>query len=155
VPYCTSDAHMGDAEAFGRNFHGAAVVSAVLHELVTTHGLGTSAPPDRLLFGGLSAGARGAMVHLDYVRSMLPLDEAARQRVEVRGYLDSPLWLDIAPLRLEIEGSSSEAGACSPSARTAPARELPLLAAAAGTPSSAVDAVPARSSALASRRPKA
>ena len=78
---------MGDAEAFGRLFRGTAVVSAVLHELVATHGLGTggaAAPPDLLLFGGLSAGARGAMAHLDFVRSMLPLDEAARQRVEVR-----------------------------------------------------------------------
>lgn len=78
---------MGDAEAFGRLFYGKAVVSAVLHELVTTHGLGTqgvAAPPTRLLFGGMSAGARGALVHLDYVRGMLPLDDAARRRIDVR-----------------------------------------------------------------------
>ena len=115
VPYCTSDAHVGDASAFGIQFRGAAVVRAVLRDLVMTRGLGgegADAPPARLLFGGLSAGARGAMVHLDSVQSMLPLVEAARlrgaagaaspprvQRVEVRGFLDSAAWLDLAPLR--------------------------------------------------------
>jgi len=115
VPYCTSDAHVGDASAFGMEFRGAAVVRAVLRDLVMTRGLGgqgADAPPARLLFGGLSAGARGAMVHLDSVQSMLPLVEAARlraaasaaappgvQRVEVRGFLDSAAWLDLEPLR--------------------------------------------------------
>jgi len=96
VPYCTSDAHMGDAAAFGLEFRGAAVVRAVLHDLVTTRGLG---PGARLLFGGVSAGARGAMVHLDYVRGMLPLPREARRRVEVRGLIDSAMWLDDPPLR--------------------------------------------------------
>ena len=101
VPYCTSDAHMGDATAFGLEFRGAAVVRAVLSELVVTHGLGgrgLTGPRDSLLFGGMSAGARGAMVHLDYVRESLPLPEVVRQRVEVRGYLDSVMWLDMQPL---------------------------------------------------------
>jgi len=102
VPYCTSDAHVGDATAFGMEFRGAAVVRAVLRDLVMTRGLGgrgADAPPARLLFGGLSAGSRGAMVHLDSVQGMLPLVEAARlhgaasaawhpgvQRVQVRGF---------------------------------------------------------------------
>ena len=56
VPYCTSDAHVGDASAFGMEFRGAAVVRAVLRDLVMTRGLGgqgADAPPARLLFGGL------------------------------------------------------------------------------------------------------
>ena len=88
VPYCTSDAHMGNAVAYGMQFRGAVVVRSVLDDLVRRRGLGgrgLAAPPDRLLFGGVSAGARGAMVHLDYVRGMLPLDEAARQHLEARG----------------------------------------------------------------------
>ena len=100
LPYCTSDAHMGDATAFGLEFRGAAVVRAVLSELVLHHGLGgrgLTGPRDTLLFGGMSAGARGAMVHLDYVRESLPLAEAVRQRVEVRGYLDSVMWIDKQP----------------------------------------------------------
>lgn len=86
VPYCTSDAHMGNARAYGMQFRGAVVVRSVLADLVSRRGLGgrgLAAPPDRLLFGGVSAGARGAMVHLDYVRGMLPLAEVARQHLEV------------------------------------------------------------------------
>jgi len=97
VPYCTSDAHMGNARAFGMQFRGAVVVRSVLADLVRRRGLGgrgLAAPPDRLLFGGVSAGARGAMVHLDFVRGMLPLDEAARQHLEARSprepYLPQP-----------------------------------------------------------------
>ena len=97
VPYCTSDAHMGNARAFGMQFRGAVVVRSVLADLVRWRGLGgrgLAAPPDRLLFGGVSAGARGAMVHLDFVRGMLPLDEAARQHLEARSprepYLPQP-----------------------------------------------------------------
>lgn len=78
---------MGDAAAFGLQFRGGAVVRAVLADLVRRRGLGrrglAGAPP-RLLFGGVSAGSRGAMVHLDYVKEMLPLEPAVRERVEVR-----------------------------------------------------------------------
>ena len=76
------------------------MVQAVLHELVA-QGLGGDARVHRLLFGGLSAGARGAMVHLDYIGKMLPLDDASRRLVEVRGYLDSAMWLDQPPLRAD------------------------------------------------------
>jgi hypothetical protein len=58
-------------------------------------GNGEQGRKDFLLFGGGSAGARGAMVHLDYVPEMLG---EATDHVEVVGFLDSPLWLDIEPL---------------------------------------------------------
>jgi len=101
VRYCTSDGHMADAGASpttgGRHFRGAAVVRAVFNELVVTHGLGCPHARGRHLvaFGGGSAGARGAMVHIDYVNSMLG---AAGANVDVIGLLDSPLWLDIPPI---------------------------------------------------------
>mmetsp|Transcript_82332 Transcript_82332/g.207767 ORF Transcript_82332/g.207767 Transcript_82332/m.207767 type:complete len:441 (-) Transcript_82332:149-1471(-) len=97
VRYCTSDAHMGNAEAFGLQFRGARVVQAVLSDLVATRGLGSDQHGGRqlLIFGGGSAGSRGAMVHLDYVPSMLG---KASQNVDIVGFLDSPLWLDIQPL---------------------------------------------------------
>lgn len=55
------------------------------------HNLGASASKrDLLLFGGGSAGARGAMVHLDYVPQMIG---SASANVDVIGVLDSPLWM--------------------------------------------------------------
>lgn len=97
VAYCTSDAHMGDAQAFGYEFRGARVVQAVLTDLVQLYGLGRGdqGKKDFLLFGGGSAGARGAMVHLDFVPSMLG---SAAEHVEVVGFLDSPLWMDVKPV---------------------------------------------------------
>jgi len=69
----------------------------VLSDLVLLRGLGSGSGPKKqlLLFGGGSAGARGAMVHLDYVPSMLG---SASKNVDLVGYLDSPLWLDLPPL---------------------------------------------------------
>ena len=109
VPYCTSDAHMGNASAFGMQFRGHEVVRSVLHHLVTVEGLGR-APGHTLLFGGSSAGARGAMVHLDYVSAMLSeaLGSAGDARVRVLGFLDSPLWLDVEPMR-DVETPSRAA----------------------------------------------
>ena len=98
VPYCTSDAFVANTSAFGRQFRGLAVVAAVLEEMVQTHGFGASTAKHTLIFGGKSAGGRGAMVLLDSIREMLPLAPAVRAAVEVRGLLDSPLWLDIEPL---------------------------------------------------------
>ena len=97
--YCTSDAHVGDTEQFDNGvgglyqFRGQHVVAALFDELVHTHGLGAGAQRDRLIFGGTSAGARGAMYHLDYVPELLGPIAAAS--VDVIGLLDSPLWLDM------------------------------------------------------------
>jgi len=95
VPYCSSDAWVGDTEAGGLLFRGQAIVAAVLRALVEQQNLGGSAA-DRLLFGGCSAGARGAMFTLDYVAELLAA--AGAPQVEVQGLLDSPLWIDVAPL---------------------------------------------------------
>jgi hypothetical protein len=100
VPYCSSDAHLGNTSAFGFEFRGAAVVRAVLHEAVATHGFGSSAGATRLLFGGWSAGARGAMAWLDHVCDTLPIDAATRARVSCKGLLDSAMWIDVEPLRV-------------------------------------------------------
>jgi len=95
IPYCTSDAHMGDAEAFGMQFRGARVIQAVLTDLVKRRGLGSGPTKDIVIFGGQSAGARGGMIHLDYVLEML--GASAAENVDVFGFLDSPAWLDMKP----------------------------------------------------------
>jgi len=94
VAYCTSDGHMGDAEAWGMQFRGDRVIKSVFRDLVSVHGLGGGSERDVLIFGGQSAGSRGAMIHLDYVSSMM--GDAAKN-VDVHGFLDSPYWLDIWP----------------------------------------------------------
>jgi len=95
VPYCSSDAWVGDTTAGGLTFAGQRIVAAVLRALATVHGLGQT-PGQRLLFGGCSAGARGAMFTLDSVELML--QAWTESRVDVSGLLDSPLWIDVAPL---------------------------------------------------------
>ena len=92
VPYCSSDGHMGN---FGYNeninftMNGKQIVEAVFHTLEEIFSLND--PNSTVLFGGTSAGARGAMVHLDHVASnLLP-------RAKVMGYLDSPMWVDVDP----------------------------------------------------------
>lgn len=117
VPYCTSDSHMADTTHFGYEFRGQRIVKAVLEELVSSHGMGmagasesrlSSGEAQLLVFGGFSAGARGAMVHLDAVPHYLgaalghhlgqPLGDEAAARMRIIGLLDSPLWLDITPM---------------------------------------------------------
>ncbi len=118
LPYCSSDAWVGDAgqesNSWGFVFRGQRIIAAALaqlqdgvpvstttlthypnhtHSTVTTTVTYALAPTDRLLFGGCSAGARGAMFTLDYVQSML-----APGAPPVMGFLDSPLWVDVAPL---------------------------------------------------------
>ena len=65
--YCSSDIWSGDAPAsnntFGYTFRGSRIVAAVMNGLMAKQGLG-SKPGTRLLFGGCSAGAIGAMNNL-------------------------------------------------------------------------------------------
>jgi hypothetical protein len=72
--YCTGDAHMGNRAAskdsFGWNFKGQKTIEAALAILVKEHGLG-SKPGQTLLFGGGSAGGRGAMANLDFLPGIL------------------------------------------------------------------------------------
>eukprot|EP00929_Paragymnodinium_shiwhaense_P057499 TRINITY_DN2878_c0_g1_i1.p1 TRINITY_DN2878_c0_g1~~TRINITY_DN2878_c0_g1_i1.p1 ORF type:complete len:419 (-),score=56.98 TRINITY_DN2878_c0_g1_i1:202-1458(-) len=109
VPYCTSDAHMGDSEAFnGRQFRGARVVRNVIADLQKNHGLGHLAPgqgKDLVILAGQSAGGRGAMVNLDYVADVLSYSPG---KVETVGLLDSPLWLDLPSYDKEFDGFPKE-----------------------------------------------
>lgn len=93
VRYCSSDAFAGDAPPSdatdGWHFRGQAIVHAVLSEMTRAHGLLFG---DTLVFGGCSAGGRGAMFNLDYVPDMVPFG------VKVVGLLDSALWVPPAPV---------------------------------------------------------
>ncbi len=82
---------MGASSAtFGYDFRGSRIVAATLSDLAKTHGLG-STPGARLLFGGCSAGAIGAMNWLDTVPSLVP------PGVTVSGFLDGAALLNVAP----------------------------------------------------------
>ena len=48
---------------------------------------------DRVLFGGCSAGSRGAMFTVDYVQPMLPPGSPP-----VLAFFDSPVWVDVEPI---------------------------------------------------------
>eukprot|EP00928_Gymnodinium_smaydae_P048347 TRINITY_DN32309_c0_g1_i1.p1 TRINITY_DN32309_c0_g1~~TRINITY_DN32309_c0_g1_i1.p1 ORF type:complete len:446 (+),score=72.95 TRINITY_DN32309_c0_g1_i1:36-1340(+) len=99
VRYCTSDAHMGDSEAFGMQFRGHRVLQATLDDLVARQGLGAERG-HRIVISGNSAGARGAMIHLGYIKKMVGGEVS--KRVSVLGILDSPLWLDEAVLNPNV-----------------------------------------------------
>ena len=113
IGYCSSDAWVGniaskDATALattknvagtdGWAFKGQRIVEATLAALASHYGFGAArgGRTTRLLFGGCSAGARGAMFNLDYVQGMVP------PGVQVRGFLDSPLWVDVMPLSPKV-----------------------------------------------------
>lgn len=89
VPYCSSDGHMGniDNDEIGYVFRGHEIVKAVLNTVQDRYGVGAG---DVVVWGGASAGARGAMVHLDYVSEFF-------SDSKVVGILDSPLWVDLDP----------------------------------------------------------
>jgi len=67
-----------------------AVVAAVMNGLMTKQGLG-STPGARLLFGGCSAGAIGAMNNIEAVHAMMP------STVQTWAFLDGAGLLDIQP----------------------------------------------------------
>ena len=94
VKYCSSDIWSGDAPAsnntFGYTFRGSRIVTAVMNGLMQNQGLG-STPGQRLLFGGCSAGAIGAMNNIEAVAAMMP------STVQTWGFLDGAGLLDIQP----------------------------------------------------------
>jgi len=96
LEYCSSDAWMGDvgasAATFNLNFRGQAIVRATMADLAAAQGLGVGS---QVVFGGCSAGARGAAFLLDSIQPMLPAGSS------VRGVLDSGLWVDITPMDTE------------------------------------------------------
>lgn len=81
VPYCSSDAHVGDAEFAGWQFRGKRIVAAVLADF--------EGRP--IVFGGGSAGGRGALLWLDHVPNSV-------------GFLDSPYYLDLEPYNSSFVG---------------------------------------------------
>jgi hypothetical protein len=79
LPYCSSDSHMGDVgptDELPLQFRGQRIVRAVVEHLRQRQGLGNALneheqSTEVLVFGGWSAGARGAMVALDYYKYYL------------------------------------------------------------------------------------
>ncbi|KAK3283514.1 hypothetical protein CYMTET_8785 [Cymbomonas tetramitiformis] len=92
VPDCSGDAWLGNTSRWGHNFRGRAIVHVLLQELPFQEN-------STVLLAGCSAGARGAMVHLDFLRPLLP------PGISVRGVLDSPAWQDL-PLHDPQQGTS-------------------------------------------------
>jgi len=94
VKYCSSDAWMGRAESGPLNkvFKGSYIVEAVFEDLVSRFDLGADKiQPTTVVFGGQSAGGRGAMVNLDHIHNLYASNSDLD--VNVVGWLDSPLWL--------------------------------------------------------------
>jgi hypothetical protein len=75
---------------WGYDFRGARIARTVITSLVADYGMGAT-PGQRLLFGGCSAGAIGAMNNLDAVAAMAP------KGLQVQGLLDAASLIDIRP----------------------------------------------------------
>lgn len=88
--YCTSDIYLGDTGAsdatWGWHFRGEQVVRSTFTKLIDEFGLGAS-EGHRLVFGGSSAGARGAAVWMDHFNELL---SGAPFPVQAWGFLDTP-----------------------------------------------------------------
>jgi len=117
IAYCSSDAWVGDvgpeSNSWGWSFRGQRIIAAVMakltagvevtttdtvhfpnrtHEKVTTTTNYSLGAAPKVLFGGCSAGGRGAMFSLDYIQPMLPPGAPP-----VLGFFDSPMWVDVEP----------------------------------------------------------
>ena len=102
APYCSSDGWAGSASAApptGFAFRGHDIVEGIFRDLVTSRGLG-AVPGTRVMYGGCSAGARGALFNLDHVAlSLLPSIVSPFSNIErIGGLLDSAFWVDIPQL---------------------------------------------------------
>ena len=94
VRYCTGDLFLGTAKSVGGmlSLTGHYIVNEVFEDLLDYHDLGAATD---LLVGGVSAGAVGAMHHLDDIADMVRT-RAGGQVVRVRGYSDGG-WFRLAP----------------------------------------------------------
>jgi len=101
APYCSSDGWAGSAAAApptGFAFRGHNIVTAIFSDLAARQGLGAAAGT-RVLYGGCSAGARGALFNLDRVAfDLLPSLVPAGNLARVGGLLDSAFWMALTPL---------------------------------------------------------
>jgi hypothetical protein len=86
------------AESFDFHFKGQKTIEAALATLVKEHGLGAK-PGQTLLFGGGSAGGRGAMANLDFIDGILSEQLHVASAPRVLGFPDSPYWMDLVPDR--------------------------------------------------------
>lgn len=73
-----------------------------MKSLVLTAGLGKNAGLDgtKVVLSGCSAGSRGAMLNTDYIPGIL--EAAGVSGAQVYGFFDSPLWIDLAPMKPQI-----------------------------------------------------
>lgn len=105
VKSCSNDAFMGDRAPAANvtmlppeqqnpgnrwYFRGRRIVEAVFEDLRKYTGLGAT-PDDRVVYGGCSAGARGAMVSLDHVAASFV------GKAKTVGLLDSGFWVPVQP----------------------------------------------------------
>lgn len=94
VPYCSSDAHLGDVAAednvAGMPLRGARIVRAAMRHAMAARPGGISAG-NLVVFGGVSAGGRGALVHLDTLVPYGVLPEGVR----LLGFLDSVDYMEM------------------------------------------------------------
>lgn len=83
---------------------------AIFRDLVSAHGLG-SAAGTRVMYGGCSAGARGALFNLDHVaKKLLPsLVKPPSNLARVGGLLDSAFWVDLTPLDPTVTSFADQA----------------------------------------------
>ena len=97
IRYCSSDAYAGNVTASWGNFEfrGTVIAHSIIADLITAQGLG-SLPDTQVMYGGCSAGARGALFNGDAVHEQL---KAALGSNLVRyGVLfDSGFYIDIPP----------------------------------------------------------
>jgi hypothetical protein len=95
VKYCSSDAWAGNASALGYKFHGHAIVREVFTALLNDFGMNESS---HVVISGCSAGARGAMLNMDFVGQMLP------KSVKFGGLVDSAWWVEDSAMKSYIRG---------------------------------------------------
>jgi hypothetical protein len=98
APYCSSDGWAGSTAAAPPTnfaFRGHDIVAAIFADLAAKQGLG-SAAGTRVMYGGCSAGARGALFNLDRVAlEIMPaiVQKQGGSLARVGGLLDSAFWM--------------------------------------------------------------
>ena len=112
IPYCTPDGWMGNKNASNDtnnwSFYGQFMIEAVIDTLTTNNSYPlykNNSIQDVVWFGGCSAGARCAMVNLDYIPSIIQnslnksgnVKIATDYSIQVYGILDSAIWINVEP----------------------------------------------------------
>jgi hypothetical protein len=101
VPYCSSDGWAGNVgpnpAVRGWSFRGHDIVTALIAEATGTLGMG-AVKGTRVMYGGCSAGARGALFNIDRMGSILTNALPAGNLARFGGLLDSCFWVDQEPM---------------------------------------------------------